>query len=114
MSIGKKGRRKITVGDQTFIWYVAPDDDSPYNVLHIVSEDKCLILSCPIQTKTAYVISKGRIFQAKGTDGTWSRYLLPFAIPDTITPGFVEKVIIWSTQNADAIPVSWNGHDVPV
>ena len=114
MSIGKKGRRKITVGDQNYFWYVVPDDDSAFNVLYIVSEDKCLILSCPLQTKTAYVISKGRVFQTKETDGTWNRYLLPFAIPDTITPGFVEKVIIWSTQTTDAIPVSRNGHDVPV
>ena len=114
MSIRKKDRRKITVGDHNYFWYVAPDDDSAFNVLHIVSEDKCLILSCPLQTKTAYVISKGRIFQAKETDGTWNRYLLPFDIPDTITPGIVEKVIVWSTQTADAIPVSWNGHNVPV
>ena len=114
MSIRKKGRRKITVGNQTYIWYVTPDDESPYNVLHIVSEDKCLILSCPLRTKTAYVISKGRVFQTKETDGTWNRYLLPFEIPDAVTPGFVRKVIVWSAQTADAVPVSWNGHDVPV
>ena len=114
MSIRKKDRRKITVGDQTYFWYVAQDDDSAFNVLHIVSDDKCLILSCPLQTKTAYVISKGSIFQTIETGGTWNRYLLPFDLPDAITPGFVEKVIVWSAQNADAIPVSWNGHDVPV
>jgi hypothetical protein len=114
MSISKKGRRKITVGNQICFWYVAPDDDSAFNVLHIVSEDKCLILSCPLQTKTAYVISNGSVFQTKETDGTWNRYLLPFDIPDAITPGFVRKVIVWSMQTTDAIPVSWNGYDIPV
>ena len=112
MSIRTKGRRKISVREHTYIWYVALDDDSPYNILHIVSDDKRLILSCPLQTKTAYVISKGRIFQAKGTNGVCNRYLLPFDIPDSITPSFVEKVIVWSTQNTDATPVSRN--DVPV
>ena len=114
MSIRTKGRRKIIVNDQSYFWYVAPDDDSPYNVLHIVSDDKYLILSCPLRTKTAYVISKGRIFQTKETDGTWNRYTLPFEIPDMITPKFVEKLIVWSTQNSDAIPIQWNGHDVPL
>ena len=112
MSIRTKGRRKIIVGDQTYIWYVTLDDDSPYIILHIVSDDKRLILSCPLQTKIVYVISKGRIFQAKGTNGVWNRYLLPFDIPEIITPSFVEKVIVWSTQNTDATPVSRN--DVPV
>ena len=112
MSIRTKGRRKIIVGDQTYIWYVTLDDDSPYIILHIVSDDKRLILSCPLQTKIAYVISKGRIFQAKGTNGVWNRYLLPFDIPEIITPSFVEKVIVWSTHNTDATPVSRN--DVPV
>jgi hypothetical protein len=108
MSIRTKGRRKIIVRDQTYIWYIALDDDSPYNILHIVSDDKCLILSCPLQTKIAYVISKGRIFQAKGTNGVWNRYLLPFEIPESITPSFVKKVIVWSTQNTDATPISRN------
>jgi hypothetical protein len=112
MSIRSKGRRRIIVDEKTYFWYVALDEESPYNILNIVSYDKYLILSCPLQTKTAYVISKGRIFQAKGTNGVWNRYLLPFEIPDSITPGFVEKVIVWSTQNTDATPISRN--DVPV
>lgn len=112
MSIRTKGRRKIIVGDQTYIWYVTLDDDSPYIILHIVSDDKRLILSCPLQTKIAYIISMGRIFQAKETNGIWHRYLLPFDIPEIITPGFVENVIVWSTQNTDATLI--NRNKVPV
>ena len=113
MSIRTKGRRKIIVEGQTYIWYVALDNDSPYNVLHIISDNKNLILSCPLHTKTEYVISKGRIFQAKETKG-WNRYFLPFRIPDRITPKFVEQLIVWSTQNTDAIKANWNGNDIPV
>ena len=112
MSVRTKGRRKITVGGKLYIWYVAPDDDSPYNFLNIVSDDKYLILSCPLRTDTAYAISKGRIFQMKETDGTWNRYLLPFEMPDIITPRFVEKMIIWATRNDKAIPI--NGNDFSV
>lgn len=114
MSVLTKGRRKIIVADKMYIWYVAEDDESPYYVLHIVSEDKRLILSCPLQTKTAYAISKGRVFQTKQTDGTWNRYLLPFELADIITPQIVERIIAWATQGSDAAPIQFNGNDVPV
>lgn len=102
MSIRKKGRRQITVGGQVYIWYIAPDDDSPYQMLHIASADKYLILSCPLGTATAYVISKGRIFRTQPTNGHWNRYLLPFAIPESITPKFVASLITWASQSGDA------------
>lgn len=114
MSIRTKGRRKIIVGNQTYVWYVALDYDTQYNVLNIVSNDKCLILSCPLKTKTAYVISKGRTFQAKEINGTWNRYLLPFDIPDIITPKLVEKLIVLATQSEKVKEIKWNGNDVPV
>ena len=106
MSINSKGRRRIIVGGKTYLWYVALDDDSPYNILHVISDDKYVILSCPLNTGTGYVISKGRSFQSKETDGRWNRYLLPFDIPDSITPGFVERLIVWATQDTDAVPAS--------
>ena len=112
MSIGTKGRRKIIVGNKVYYWNVALDDDSPYNVLNVISEDKCLILSCPLQTKVEYVISKGRRFKTKKTNGCWNRYILPFHIPDIITPKFVEQLITWSTEETDAVPI--NGIEVPV
>ena len=111
MSIRSKGRRKIIVDSQTYLWYVALDDESPYNILIIVSDDKSYILACPLQTEKEYIISKGRMFQAKKTNGRWNRYFLPFHIPEIITPKFVEQLILWSTKNTDAIPI--NG-DVPV
>lgn len=105
MSVAVKGRRQIIVGNQKYIWYVALDDDSPYHFLNIVSDDKCLILSCPLKTETEYVISKGRVFQTKATNGVWDRYLLPFKTPDVITPAFVERLIVWATQITDAVPI---------
>lgn len=112
MSIRTKGRRRIIVDGQTYIWYIALDDDSPYNILHIASDDKYYILGCPLKTEKEYVISKGRSFQTFGTNGRWNRYLLPFHIPESITPKFVEQLIIWATHGTDAVTVS--GSDVPV
>ena len=105
MSISSKGRRKIIVGGQTYLWYVALDDDSPYEILHVVSDDKYLILACPLKADKEYVISKGRRFQAKDTNGHWNRYMLPFHIPESITPKFVEQLILWSTQDSGAMPM---------
>ena len=98
MSIRTKGRRRITVKDILYIWYIAPDDDSPCDLLNIASDDKYLILSCPLGTDTPYVISKGRSFQSQKTNGCWNRYPLPFDLPEIITPKFVEKLILWATQ----------------
>lgn len=112
MSISTKRRRRIIVRDKAYFWYVALDDESPYNILNIVSEDKYLILSCPLRTGKEYVISKGRVFQTKETDGCWNRYLLPFSIPDIITPRFVKELIVWSTGDTEAIPIDGIGNPV--
>ena len=106
MSIRRKGRRRIIVGGRRYTWYVAPDDDSPLLMLQIVSEDKYLILTCPLRTDPVYVISKGRCFQARPSNGLWNRYMLPFALPDAITPEFVAKLIVWATRHPAAIPVA--------
>lgn len=112
MGVLKKGRRKIVCNNATFIWYVELDYDSPYYILHIVSEDKALILACPLKMTTAYIISKGNVFQNRKTNGVWNRYLLPFGVPEVITPKFVSEVILWATQGENAIETKWNGEDI--
>ncbi len=114
MSVRTKGRRKIIVNEKKYVWYVKLDSESPYHVLNIISEDKKLIISCPLETNTPYVISKGMVFQGKPTDGYWGRYLLPFCVPQIITPQFVADVIRWATQGKQAIKVVWNKMNVPV
>ncbi len=112
MSIRTKGRRKILVGGRKYIWYVGFEDPG-YDHLNVVSDDKYLILSCPLRTgKRPYVISKGRIFQTRRTSGHWERYLLPFDVPDAITPKFVEELIGWAVEGTEATPV--NAGSVPV
>lgn len=114
MGVAEKGRRKITVLGKRYVQYIELDDDSPFYILNIVSEDKELIISCPIKTDAHYIVSKGNMFQNQRTKGIWNRYLLPFNVPDIITPKFVSDVILWATQSGKAKETKWNGKDVPV
>lgn len=114
MSVRTKGRRKIIVNEKSYVWYVKLDDDSPFHILNIISEDKKFIISCPLKAKVPYVISKGLVFQNKQSDGHWERYLLPFRIPEIITPQFISKVILWATQGEQAVKIVWNRSNIPV
>lgn len=114
MGAAKKGRRKITVSDKDYVWYICMDKESPYHILNIVSDDKALIISCPLKTETSYIISKGNVFQNKKTDGRWNRYLLPFDMPEIITPKFVSDIIFWAIQDGEAKEIKWNKDNVPV
>lgn len=86
MGIAKKSRRKIIVSDKSY----------------------------PLKTEIPYIINKGSIFQNKKTKGAWNRYLLPFNIPQIITPKFVSDVILWATQSGKSKAIKWDGKDVPV
>ena len=115
MGVRIKGKRKIIVADRIYRWNVVLDNDVfVYYCLNIVSEDKRLILSCPLKTRTSYIISKGTIFQNRKTNGCWNRYLLPFGIPEVVTPKNVSEVILWATQGEKAVEIKWNGKEVPV
>ena len=114
MGINQKNKRKINIENISYIWYVSLDFDSPYHLLNIVSEDKKFFVSCPFEAETPYLISKGLLFQKQKTNGTWNRYLLPFSIPDIITPRFVSEIIVRATSGKNAILVEWNGQNIPV
>ncbi len=110
-----KGRRKIAVQGRRYVWYVLSGDcDRDYwervssndwgtPFLHIISEDKRLILTIPLNAPTPYVVSKGREFQGKPTSGCWERYILPFDIPESVTPRFVAEVIEWAISGNGAV-----------
>ena len=115
MGVRKTGRRKITVDEKEYIWYVALDDESDHYLLNIVSEDKSCVLACPLKTETPYLISKGRLFKTEKSDGIWKRYRLPFDIPEIITPAFAAKVISWAANEGEAVPLQRkDGESFPV
>lgn len=112
MSVRTKGKRKITVNNKEYVWYIELDSEHP--ILNIISEDKSLIISCPLKVKNSYIISKGIIFQNEKRDGCWKRYSLPFSVPEIITPKFVKELILWADQGKNAIEVVWDGKDIIV
>ena len=65
----KKGNARFALKTRNTFGYVNEDYDSPYYILNIFSEDKSLIVSCPLKTETAYLISKGLAFQNQKTSG---------------------------------------------
>ena len=114
MGVSTKGRRKITVDGKLYVWYVAKDDDSWYDILNIISENKEYVLAVPLNIKKWYIISKGRTFQGRITSGCWERYLLPMEIPEAVVPGIVADIIRWSVSGNDAEKVDWHQVDFPV
>lgn len=105
-----KKRRRIVCGGRNYVWYVIADgDDYDYwesvyinnwetPFLHIISEDKRIILTLPLGVPKPYAVSKGREFQGKPKSGCWERYPLPFELPGSVTPRFVAEVIEWANS----------------
>ena len=115
-----KGRRKIAVQGRRYVWYVLSGDcDRDYwervssndwgtPFLHIISEDKRLILTIPLNAPTPYAVSKGREFQGKPTSGCWERYIMPFELPESITPRFVAEIIEWAVSGDGAVKTEYS------
>lgn len=124
MAVRTKKRRKIVCGGKSYVWYVLAGDrdywervssnnwETPF--LHIISEDKTLILTIPTDAPKPYAVSKGRVFQGKPASGCWKRYLLPFALPKSVTPGFVAEVIEWAVSGSGAFETRYDGKDFRV
>ena len=113
MSVRTKNRRKIVCDGQVYLWYIRKDEEAcDKMVLHIISEDKKLILSCPLEVDRAYAISKGSYFQDRVSDGCWKRYLMPMELPSAVTPKYVAELISWATQGRHGEEVIYNGNDI--
>ena len=123
MAVRKKSRRKIVCDGKNYVWYVLAGDrdywmrvenggcgwawETPF--LHIISEDKTLILTIPLDAPKPYAVSKGRCFQGKPTSGCWERYFLPFALPEAITPKTVSEIIDWAVNGEGAVITEYGG-----
>jgi hypothetical protein len=99
MAIRTKNRRKITVDQREFVWYIAQDYDSVDRVLHVISEDKKFIvnnhLNQPDQTRLLIVL--GREFPGLPDAGScWLRVRCPeWEQNSIISPGRVHRLIDW-------------------
>ncbi len=121
--VRKKSRRRLSVCGKDYVWYILAGDrdywervanggcnwawETPF--LHIISEDKTLILTIPLNAPKPYAVSKGREFQGGKTSGCWERYLLPFELPETITPKIVSDIIEWAEHGGSAVKTEYGG-----
>lgn len=112
MAVRTLKRRKIKCDGIDYVWYVKEDDDYPCYILHVVSDNKQLILSYPLDGNVSYVISKGAIFQNYGSDGCWARYLYPAPFPCAVTPKLVSELIRWAVYGKDAVRTQWDGKEI--
>lgn len=121
--VRRKGRRKIAVQGRRYIWYVLGADcdrsgdywervwtnDWGTPFLHIISEDKRLILAVPLNAPKPYAVSKGREFRGKPASGRWERYFLPFELPESaVTPRFVAEVIEWAVCGENSVKTEYS------
>lgn len=119
MAVRKKSRRKIVRGGKSYVWYILAGDrdywthyytgfwETPF--LHIISEDKTLILTIPLNAPRSYAVSKGRVFQGSKRSGCWERYFLPFLLPKAITPKIVADIIDWAERGENAVRTQYGG-----
>lgn len=130
MGVAKKGKRKLIYKDKVFFWWVGNDEEFEWEVmLHVVSEDKNIVLIYNIGDRTTPVISQGRMFQGKKSSGQWERYFYPnpFVLENlqtapfeqvsqtcrryitpkppqiSVTPRFVSALVAWAVDGKDAI-----------
>ena len=104
MGVAKKGRRKMKYRNQTYIWWIAKNEEDEDKVwLNIVSEDKNIILAYRVGEGDFFIVSKGRVFQGEKTSGCHEEYwYLMKEPPRVITPKFVYELIAWSVDGKNA------------
>ncbi len=117
MTISRKSRRKITVDDREFVWYVAPDwDDLGRVTLTVVSSDRRFFVRyCLVQSdECRHVVVLGPQFRDGTYGGVWRRFRSPsFGTTETIASGDVRALIEWATlREPPPEEVDADGHAV--
>ena len=115
MAVAAKNRRSIEVGGQSYLWWVAEDEEA-YGAftLTVVSQDKHLLVKYQLiqPDETRHLVVLGRSFRQR-TDcgGPWRRFRCPaFGADDMVTPRDVARLIEWCTTDSDAlIEIDWRG-----
>ena len=104
MAAASKNRRKITVGDMQYLWYVAEDDEGAGMVLQVISTDKQFVAKYQIGQPQGedYIVILGRRFAGAKTGGPWRRFLCPCFATHTVTPRAVRQLIEWCLDESVA------------
>lgn len=120
MAVRTKSRRKLTVADRQYVWYVKEDDDSLDHILHVLSEDKRFIVHYRLAQPhdRLYVTVLGKEFKrVTGTGGVWRRFRCPRWDNENgiVTSGGVRNLIEWCADTNDqTTEVDSAGRAVPL
>ena len=119
MSVRTKKRRKLTIDDRLYVWYVIDDRDVPNYVLHVLSDDKKFIIHYHLQQPddTRHLIVIGPDFRrVAGTGGVWRRFRCPEWDTENgvITPRTVRNLIDWCQSSGSVTEVDYLGKAVPL
>ena len=123
MGIAKKYRRKITVGERDYMWYVIEDlEDFPQTVdsylhaLNIISNDKKFIVRYHLHQRDPerrHITVIGPEFGGVLNPSPYKRFLCPDWCPEgAMTPGIVREVIEWCAEPSSRVEVDWTGSKV--
>ena len=101
MGINKKGKRRLTYHDTVFYWYIATDSeadgeyDSGCDFLHIMTEDKRIVLLYHINEVNSYW-SQQVVRVLKSDELPCGGYrLFPLLADEVITAASVKKILGW-------------------
>ena len=117
MSISKKNKRKVSIDDRLFYWWVRQDRDGPYTLLSILSEDRCFYIVYALGQASSYhtpvLEVRGKEFPGLPNAGRGvKRVQTPQWDDDiAITPAFVRQLIHWSLdEKREIIQVDARGN----
>ena len=117
MGINTKGKRKIAVLGQRFVWFVdgdcGYDTGTPLINVHVVSCDKTFSASYQLNQPDGarFVVIKGKKFAGAGTGQCWKRFLCPrWESSLVVTPDIVRSLIEWCLKDEkQLVEVDWKG-----
>jgi hypothetical protein len=117
MTISAKGRRRIEVDGQSFLWWVAEcvdDDFAGASALTIASTDKKLLVRYGLCQPDAsrYIVVLGSVFRGMpNLGGRWRRFRCPqFGTFESVTPRDVADLIRWCCARGEpATEVDYRG-----
>ncbi len=119
MGVSTKKRRKLTVNNRLYVWYVKEDYDFPNYVLHVFSDDKQFIVHYHLRQSSdiRHIIVHGPDFpRVAGTGGVWRRFRCPeWGIENgAVTPRTVRNLIDWCQSSGNTTEVDYVGKAVPL
>lgn len=112
MAVAKKNRRKLTINERLYLWYIAHSAEEGCYVLRIISDDKKFIVNYTL-TAHPVITVVGREFGRAERRKGWQRFRVPdFRDNGSITPASVRALIDWCSEPGWVLEVNEAGRSM--